>query len=223
MRCVLLCACALLWPAMLRAERIQILGVVANFVTARDAVDFEVWMDRPLDMSREWLDIQGGNGNNNSVIFNAKNREGIVPRDFFVLTTGRYLQGSLIDVQATSHIPVDVRQRQRNDVPSTVYSFSFSTAEIRFDDFTPDAAGEDRFVFQVAAHYVHNGYGGYDKVDGWSTIDDPQLIRTPEPSSFALAGIGVVALLVHLIRRPGFRVRSAERHVSGEPRREGVA
>lgn len=78
------------------------------------------------------------------------------------------------------------------------------------------------FVFNTIVYHNRNPVEvASNSFDAFSSIDR-RIVYTPEPSSVALASIGVVAVLVHLARRPRKRIGFTERHVGREPTSVGV-
>lgn len=201
-----------------RAERIQIVGVVASYVTARDTVDIELWLDRPIEPARgEWLWFTGGgpftvSSGEDGPLFNIVNRTigspSAAPLDYFNLQVGRRQGGGIADssISTTQHIE---RQQLRNGAMAYGTVFTLPADSINFDAF----ARNGTFSFKAIAQFNNNGAFGTDVVLGVSTVNSPQATHAPEPSAVALLGVGVVGLLVHLVRRPGFRERRVKRHV----------
>lgn len=215
----ILCAAALVsLCSAASAERIQIIGVVANYVTARDAVDIEIWLDRPLDIEQEWLAFVGAHSTSESrPAFRIENRTpGVIPTaqptETFTLLSYRKEQGSRVEVAERAGIVPAIDAR---DDMHTV-AFSFAADELRLHEIFPDPfSGLDTFAYVAMSYTV----GGEVQaiVHGTSTINAPGDTAVPEPSSVVLLALGVVCVLCHLVRRPRFRERCVKRHVRGEP------
>jgi len=211
---VLACAVALLsLGSAVRAERINIVGVVANYVTARDAVDIEIWLDRPLDMQRETLLFAGGDGAlGNSIpgiVFTIKNGSLQTPTDYFSLNTRRATSHPLgqVWVESTTR-PVEHESAEaiRDGELRYVVGFTFTADTLRLDDMLLERPNEFRFTSTVT-YTDDRGYIADDYVSGIATVNSPELIHSPEPSSLVLLG------LAHLIWLPGVRKRFRERRV----------
>jgi hypothetical protein len=206
-----------------RAERIQIVGVVANYVTARNAVDIEIWLDRPLDMQSEWLSFGAGKSavmsGADGVRFSFSN--GPVnqpPRDYFDLVASRRVSGSVVERETIDRFPVDIEERMRDGNMRHVISASISADDAWLDQIIPDHYGQSTFTFAATVRFINdNGYLDTDSISGISTVNAPTLIHTPEPSTFILLGIAAL----HLIAIPRLRVRRAKRQAI-EPTSERV-
>lgn len=197
-RVVFCCAALAALCSVSRAERIHIMGVVANYVTARDAVDIEIWLDRAPDLTREFVTLEGGNGLNVGVKFKIDNRDAIPDR--LNLTTGRVGGGGPMQERVfVPDIPTQTRQEQRDSEMRHIIAMSFPADTLRFDEFTPNASGELRFVWAASVQYVHDGHAQLDHANGWSTVDAHELVHAPEPSSLVLIGLS------HLLWLPRFR------------------
>lgn len=197
--CALLSLCS-----AVQAERIQIVGVVANYVTARDAVDIEIWLDRPLDMQEEWIAFAGSHSTSESrPAFRLENRTpGAMPQarptETFTLLSYRKEQGSRVEVAERNGIEPEVESMGER----CSYAFSFDADELRLHEIFPDPfSGRDTFAFVALAYEV--GGEVQSRVHGTSTINTPRNAAVPEPSAVVLCVLGVVGLATHrLVRRP---------------------
>lgn len=221
---VLACAAALVsLCSAVRAERIQIVGVVANYVTARDVVDIEIWLDRPLNVQTDFLSFTGatpdllkGNGGMGAVFgFSNGTRWTDDIRPEFDLTTRLYTgtqQNPIPQPRViTEDIPVLRRDAIRLGELRHVVSISFSADAINLDDMRLDPANV--FLFNVNVYTPsENGDFWRDSVSDYSTIDRPIVTHAPEPSTFVLLGIAAI----HLIGLPRLRHRFGKRHVGRE-------
>lgn len=194
----ILCAAALVsLCSAARAERINIVGVVANYVTERDAVDIEIWLDRPLDMERERLTFGGSrNGDANGVRFSFANAT-----DSFNIQVTERANGSVVSRVTTPDVPYvsdrAIRQGELRDIIATTIDADL----IRLNDIV---SGDMRFVY--GANVVSSGEL-VANVWGYSTVNAPHDTAVPEPAAVVLCLLGVVGLGVHrLVRRPRLRL-----------------
>jgi len=213
MRVVLCCVLCTL-GSVAHADFIQITGVIANYDTMRNRVDIEVWLDRPFDPALgEYVRFSGHHNwypDFSSTQFQLCNCHGRNVFDSFRFALETFDmppdRSGKLNEQVTMDIPVTMTERMREGEMRTVVSTSLSTDAIRFDDFTPADSGRDEFAFSATVQSKFNGRFATDVVGGTSTINAPRLITSPEPSSVAIAAIGVVLLYVHLKRRPCVRL-----------------
>lgn len=187
-----------------RADRIQIVGVVANYVTARDAVDIEIWLDRPLDMERETLLLRGGPehvlGGSLGIDFYVQNGTRREPADEFSLLSRNYLT-TPPELASTMLPDVAVEPKAMDGETRYVAAMSIAGDAIRLPEMQLNAG---RFVY-VANVYQDGGL--IETVHGTSTVNAPRDTAVPEPSSVVLCLLGVVGVLGHrLVRRPRLRL-----------------
>lgn len=198
-----------------QAGRIAIEGVVANYVTARDTVDIEIWLDRPLEPGNgEWLWFTGGarqtvsNGEDGPFFYLANRVFGsplATPLDYFNLQTGRRSLGGIADslIRVAQH---SSREEMRDSEMAYITSITVPADTLLLDSFAVDG----RFPFVVNVSYMHNGIRGHDSVVGESTRDAPRLIHAPEPPSLVLLGLALIWL-------PRLRQRCVKWHTGREP------
>lgn len=209
MRSLFLCAVALAsLCSAAQAGQIRIMGVVANYVTAQNVVDVEIWLDRPLDMRTEWLSFGGGHpyvvdGTFDGPMFGFGNGPtNAPPLSYFNLSAWRRTNGSVTDRTTISDIPITHMEIDRNGVASHVMVATLLADDIRLASIIPDNAGRLTFAFSTTLRFINdNGHLDIDSVSGISTVNSPRLIHSPEPSSLVLLG------LAHLIWLPSARQR----------------
>lgn len=195
-----LCLCALLVPSAAWAERIEILAVDAARDTRTDALSVSVALSQPMDLDFDLLQIWL------SQYWPAE--PGIADRREYSLVLGEFgtYRDGTVEV-AYGHTrfgpgqPREVVERETMRMP------------IDFDDHASLAFSMPRNPARFSEQPFHLRVQFIDG-DGFilnSEIDSR--VHAPEPSALALAGIGVVALVVHSVRRPGSRQRRRERGV----------
>lgn len=218
--CALLSLCS-----AAQAGQIRIMGVVANYVTAEDVVDVEIWMDRPLDMRTEWLSFTGGHpyvvdGTFDGPMFGVKNGTASAPIERFDIASWRQVSGSQLDRVVREGVLFAHDEVVRNGVVRHVMSTTLSADELLFDQIT---AGNNRqFAFKAVIRFVNDrGFWDQDYVSGISTVNAPRLIHSPEPSSLVLIGLAHLIWLPRL--RRCFRKRRATVESDGISRHAKVA
>ena len=200
----LLCAAALVsLCSPVVGERITITAASATYVTARDAVDIEIWFDRPVVLPDDWFSFGGWEPYPNGRV-----------KDMFAIRSDGNIPAVPNDPFAIVRVSYDDRSRIVGEVYSGVAAHEFSgnlfTATIPFAE---TGLANPRFEFVANAFSVSNWS---EPLFGFSSIDE-RVIHTPEPSSVALAALGAVLLGFHLVRRPRLGIRSTKRHGSRKP------
>lgn len=208
----LLCGLACLVPSVAFAERITITGASATYWTATGNVEFHVWLDTPIRVPGTFIHVGGGSlrdtplgRNDRHVSFAIENSQ--QTRDD-VFSVWKRIYNSPTEprdtLMATMQMPINDRH------------FSFV---VPFDELGIESP---LFSWGVIVYPTRNPVDiAGNSFDAYSSIDR-RIVYTPEPSSVALASIGVVAVLVHLARRPRKRIGFTERHVGREPTSVGV-
>lgn len=193
---VVLCALALLVPSAAWAERITITAASATYWTATDELEIRVWFDSPLVAPPDFIQFGGGRRGDDGTIEGFYFRsDGRVGRDimepFYVAYDRHYATGQEIERAAMGLPDIEIRGRTL----TAIMPFEMSGLAAPAFNFTATVIRDSK------SHVL----------EGSSSIDR-RIVYTPEPSSVALASFGVVALLVHLARRPRLRHFRSERH-----------
>ncbi len=148
----------------------------------------------------------------NGVTFGFVNRlpgtgPSVPPVDYFTLTTGRPINGSMTERVVTENIDVLRRNSVRDGELRYIVSTTLPSNLIRLNEAMND---DGTFLFSSSVSYLlDNGQRDTDSAWGYSTINSPRNVSIPEPSSLVLIG------LAHLVWLPRLRKRWRERHVSG--------
>lgn len=192
MRALLCCAFALLIPSAAWAERITITAASATYWSATDELEIRVWFDSPLVVPPDYFSFGGRmprdeNGIAEWFFFNSAGRTAREVMEPWTIShdTQRYDGRYEVLGETIMGVP-DV------EIDGRTFTATMPFAMTGFDD--------TQFTFGTTVIRDGKSHG----LDGVSAIDR-RIVYTPEPSSAALASFGVVALLVHLSRRPRFR------------------
>lgn len=187
---LLSCAAALFWllvPSAAWAERITITAASATYWTATDTLEINVWYDKPLTVPGAFIAIGGESAGRWFLIENNQQTRGET------FSVRQFFDGGQ-SLSRTFDMPFESAS-----VEITIPFSDTGLVSPLFSMNTMARMGSD------PRDIASNGF------DIFSSIDE-RIVYTPEPSSVALASFGVVALLVHLARRPRLRHFRSERH-----------
>lgn len=202
---LVLCTIALLLPSVARAERINITGASATYWSATEMLEINVWYDRPVTVPGMFVSVGG------STLNWWENRS--VRRTWFLIDNDQQIRGSEFSLWRFIENPRPDEQRRTLvdtfEMPMNGRHFSITIP------FADTGLESPLFALNAMTYTSHNPLDiGSNSFDIFSSIDQ-RVIYTPEPSSVALAGIGVVAFgLHHLLLRISKRRVSTSATVS---------
>lgn len=190
MRFLLCCAFALLVPSAAWAERIYMTGASATYWSATDEIEIRVWFDGSLDLTSDFFMVGGqlpfDDHRVTNELFSIRNDMG--PNVFG-------------DTLRISHVSYgrDGRREVVTTTPMGTVDYALIDRSITLT-LPFEQTGIASPLFRFGAIIQADGYYSGLDVDMFSSIDE-RIVYTPEPSSVALASLGIVVLLVHRFGR----------------------